>query len=304
MEKISPAFFENNVPICFSVNDKYVPLLAVTIQSIIDNSNSKNNYDIVILTTGINSKNQMLLYTMIAKYKNFSIRIFNIGSAIYGYNFFTESSNSCTKYSNEIYFRVLVPTLMPEYDYVIFLDADLVVNADIAKLLNEDYSKSLVGAVRDYEGIAACYNNNLERTKYRINEIGIKSFENYFVSGVLVINIKMFNSLFSGDDLIRMAVSKNWVQFDQDLLNYICKDKVKILDASWDFVEDIYGWYHSMPERLFDEYKSSEENPKIIHFSGARKPWKNRTSKYSAEFWKYADKTPFNYILSRLKIVL
>ncbi len=304
MEKIIPAFYENNVPICFSVNDKYVPLLAVTIQSMIDNSSDKNNYDIVILTTGIDARNQMLLYSMIASHKNFSIRFFNVGSSVYGYNFYIEHPKGGTKYSNEIYFRVLVPSLMPDYDYVIFLDADLVVNADIADLLKEDYSNSLVGAVRDYEGIAACYNNNLERTKYRLNEIGIKNFENYFVSGVLVINTKMFNSLFSAEDLMRMAVSKNWIQFDQDLLNFICKDKVKILGAEWDFVEDIYGQYQSMPQNLFDEYTESEENPKIIHYSGARKPWKNRTSKYSAEFWKYAEKTPFKNTLNHLKVVL
>ena len=304
MEKIIPAFYENNVPICFSVNDKYVPLLAVTMESIIENSSEHNNYDIVVLTTGIEAKNQMRLYSMISKHKNFSLRFFNVGSSIYGYNFFIDQPKGGSKYSNEIYFRVLVPTLMPDYDYVIFLDADLTVNADIADLLKDDYSECLVGAVRDYEGIAACYNNNLERTKYRINEIGIKNFENYFVSGVLVINTKMFNSLFSADDLMRMAVSKNWIQFDQDLLNFICKDKVKIISADWDFVEDIYGWYHSMPENLFAEYLASEENPKIIHFSGARKPWRNRTSKYSIQFWKYADRTPFKNTLDRLKIIL
>ncbi len=304
MNKIYPAFYENNVPICFSINDKYAPLLAVTIQSIIENSSSNMNYDIVILTTGVSDENQIKFFSMIKNHKNFCIRFFNVGQAVFGYNFFLESSKGNTKYSSEIYFRVLVPTLMPDYDYVIFLDADLIVKDDIAKLLDEDYSNFLVGAVRDYEGIAACYNNNYERAKYRIEEIGIKNFENYFISGVLVINIKFFNSLFSGDELIRMAVSKNWVQFDQDLLNYICKDKVKIIDASWDFVEDIYDQYKKIPEKLFKEYLASEQNPKIIHYVGARKPWKNKLSKYSNYFWEYATKTPFNKLIEHLKIVL
>ncbi len=304
MEKIQPAFYENNVPICFSINDKYVPLLAVTIESIIENSSSDFNYDIVILITGVNAKNQTLLFSLIRNHPNFSIRFFNVGKEVYGYNFFIESALGNTKYSNEIYYRVLVPSLMPDYDHVIFLDADLVVTTDIAELLNYDYSNYLVGAVRDYEGIATCFNNNYERTKYRLNELGIKTFEDYFVSGVLVINVKMFNSLFSGEDLLRMAVSKNWIQFDQDLLNYICKDKVKIIDASWDFVEDIYNQYKSMPKKLFNEYIESEKNPKIIHYSGNRKPWKNKTSVYSAEFWKYAKNTPFFDTLNHLNNVL
>lgn len=304
MNKIKPAFFENNVPICFSINDKYAPLLSVAIESIIENSSPNKNYDIVILTTGVSAKNQMKFFSMIKNHKNFCIRFFNVGAAVFGYNFFIESGRGNTKYSSEIYFRVLVPTLMPDYKYVIFLDADLVITHDVADLLNEDYSNALVGAVRDYDGIAACYNNNYERAKYRINELGIKNFENYFISGVLVINTRLFNELFSGDELIRMAVSKNWIQFDQDLLNFICKDKVKIIDASWDFVEDIYGQYKDIPENLFKEYLESEKDPKIIHYSGNRKPWKNKMSKYSEIFWKYAENTPFIELLNHLKIVL
>ena len=97
-----------------------------------------------------------------------------------------------------------------------------------------------------------------------------------------------------------MAVSKNWIQFDQDLLNFICKDKVKIIDASWDFVEDIFGDYKNMPRNLFEEYVESEKNPKIIHFAGNRKPWKNKFSKFSQEFWSYAKKTPFKVLFEKI----
>lgn len=304
MEKIFPAFYENNVPICFSINDKYAPIFSVALKSILDNSNEKLNYDIVVLTTGINAENQMNLFSMIKNHKNFSLRFINVGASVYGYNFFIESAKGNTKYSSEIYFRILVPTLMPDYDYVLFLDADILATTDISEIFNNNFDGFLVGAVRDYEGIAACYNSNLERAKYRINELGIKNFEDYFISGVLILNIKMFNSLFSGDELIKMAISKNWIQFDQDLLNYICKDKVKILDARWDFVEDIYGDYQKMPNKLFSEYLSSEKNPKLIHFVGNRKPWKNRVSKYSDLFWKLAEKTPYSFLFSRLKNII
>ena len=44
-------------------------------------------------------------------------------------------------------------------------------------------------------------------------------------------NIKKFNEQFNVNDLLNLAISKNWKQFDQDLFNYICGDNVKILDA-------------------------------------------------------------------------
>ena len=300
MEEIKPAFSVNNVPICFSANDKYIPLLSVTLASIIEHSNADNNYDVVILMTNISDENQVKLRTMVSVYKNFSIRFVNVGPYVYGYNFYIESDPTNTKFSDEIYYRVLVPALMPSYDNVIFLDADLVVLDDIAKMLEEDYSNALVGAVRDYEGISNCYNKNYEKTKYRISELGIKNFDNYFISGVLVMNIKKFNEQFDMKDLLNLAVSKNWKQFDQDLLNYLCQDAVKIIDAGWDFLEDIYGTYQSLPKKLFQEFLASEKNPKIIHFAGSRKPWIKTDSKYNKEFWKYAEKTPF---IAELKLL-
>ncbi len=300
MEEIKPAFKENNISICFSANDKYVPLLAVTISSIIENSKPENNYDIVILMTSISDENQVKLRTLIAAKPNFSIRFVNVGPYVFGYSFYTESDPTNTKFSDEIYFRILVPAIMPEYDYVIFLDADLVVLDDIANILDYDYSESLVGAVRDYEGISSCYTNNYEKTKYRISELGIKNFDNYFLSAVLVMNIKKFNEKFDVKDLLNLAVSKNWKQFDQDLFNYLCQDETTIIDAAWDYMEDIYGSYQSLPKKLFDEFLKSEKHPKIIHYSGGRKPWIKTDSKHNKVFWEFAAKTPFEADLKAL----
>ena len=301
MEKISPVFSNNVVPICFSANDKYVPLLSAELESIIKHSSPENNYDIVILTTSISDENHFKLMSQIKNHPNFSIRIVNVGPVVYGYNFYLDSRLTNTKYSSEIYFRLLCPTLMPDYDYVIFLDADLVVLDDLANLLKVDYSQNMIGAIRDYEGIANCYNNNYERTKYRINEIKVKTFENYFASGVLVFNIKKFNESYTEKQLLDLASSRKWIQYDQDFFNFICGDDVKIIDAAYNFVEDIDHVYKSLPEKLFEEFLASEKDPKIIHYSGNRKPWINVSSKYNAEFWKAAETSPFLTEIKKMK---
>ena len=302
MEPITPAFSENIVPICFSANDKYMPLLATQIVSIIKNSSDQKNYDIVILMTEISDENKVKILSLIASHPNFSIRFVNVGPQVYGYNFYIESDITNTKYSDEIYYRVLAPAVMQNYSHVIFLDADLVVLDDVAKLLDYASDSHMISAVRDYEGIANCYNNNYERTKYRISELGITNFDDYFISGVIVMNNNMFNERFSTKELLDMAVSKNWKQYDQDLLNYLCKGSVKIIDAKWDFVEDIDGVYQSMPKQLFAEYLESEKDPKIIHYSASRKPWKRTESKYNKHFWEYAKQTPYFTELKRLII--
>lgn len=300
MEKITPAFLNNNIPVVLSANDHYAPLLATTIASIIENSVPSNNYDIVILMTNISDENQVKLRSLVSSHSNFSIRFINVGPYVFGYKFYIESEITNTKYTDEIYFRVLVPSLMADYDYIIFLDADVVVNDDVAKLLSYDISDDMVGAIRDYEGIANCYNNNYERTRYRINELGIKNFENYFNSGVITMNIKAFNNKFAENELLNLAVSKNWKQYDQDLLNSLCNEDIEVIDATWNFIEDIDNTYHSMPKKLFNEYVASEKSPKLVHYSASRKPWKNTHSKYNEYFWKYAKLTPFYDYLKSL----
>lgn len=293
MEIIKPAFNENNIAVCFSANDNYAPLLSTTIASIAENSTANNNYDIVILYSDMTALNRQKIESVAGGRTNFSIRFVNILPYIYGYDFYTESDLTNTKYSNEIYYRLLAPAVFDGYSKVVYLDADLVVRTDIAELFETDVSNYLVAAVRDYEGIAACYNNNYERTKYRINELGIKNFNDYFISGVLVMNLEMFNKSFSLKSLLDMATSKNWKQYDQDVLNLLCQGKTLIVDAGWDFVEDIHGTYTSLPAELFAEVTKVEEDPMIIHYSADRKPWINLGSKYNEDFWKYAALTPY-----------
>lgn len=302
MKTIKPAFSSNNVPICFSANDKYVPLLSVTIKSIIEKSKPENNYDICIFMSDINQENQEKLLSLTDSIANFKIRFVDVKEYISGYKFFIESDPTNTKFSNEIYYRVLVPAIMPEYNKVIFLDADILVLDDIAKLYNNyDITDYYLGAVRDYEGIANCYAKNYHRTKYRIQVLGITNFNNYFNSGVLLMNPSKFNKDFTAEALLDIAVSKDWKQFDQDVLNFLCKDATLIVDAKWNYLEDITGDYKRLPEELFDEFLESEDAPKIVHFAGRRKPWINIGSKYNKLFWKLAKQTPF---LTELKNML
>ncbi len=302
MNEIKPAYQNNNVAICFSINNKYAPLLATTLVSIAENSNPQNNYDIVVLIADLNEENQKRLSQIVNNRPNFSIRFVNVYPYVFGYNFYTDSSLTNTKYTYEIYFRLLAPAVINAYEKVLFLDADLIVKSDIAELYKIKIDDQLIGAVRDYEGIASCYLNNYERTKYRIEELGLKNFNNYFASGVILMNIIEFNRTFTVKSLLDMAVSRKWKQYDQDILNFICKGKVKLLGSEWNFVEDINGSYGSLPVELFAEYSASEKSPKIVHFSADRKPWINTVSKQNLDFWKFAELTPYKEVLSNLLV--
>ena len=52
-------------------------------------------------------------------------------------------------YSKATYFRLFLPNLYPQYDKVLYLDSDIILNDDIAKLYNINIKDNLLGAVPD-----------------------------------------------------------------------------------------------------------------------------------------------------------
>ena len=64
------------IPIFFAVDDAYIPCLAVSLQSLIENSSDENNYVIKILHTNIKEENK----EKIQKYEkqNVSIEFFDL----------------------------------------------------------------------------------------------------------------------------------------------------------------------------------------------------------------------------------
>ena len=84
---------------------------------------------------------------------------------------------------------------------------------------------------------------------------------------------------------------------DQDILNTIFKDKVLLLDYIYNFqwheflaLEDENNYTN---KAKIESYIFASRNFKLIHFTGAIKPWTNPEIAESYYFWQYARKTPF-----------
>ena len=103
---IEPAFSNNNIPVVFASNEQFVPVMAVMIQSIIENSSVSKNYDLIVLTTNISNAYKAQLQSMVQAYQNFSIRVFDISVDIEGLNFYTANRETITA---ETYYRLLEP---------------------------------------------------------------------------------------------------------------------------------------------------------------------------------------------------
>lgn len=298
MKRIDKVFSGGEIAICFSANSDFVPYTAVMIRSIIDHSDKNKNYDITVLYTELQQQLQDMLFSLEVGHRNIKIRTFDVSDYISGFDFFTESIYTKSKYSKEVYFRLLIPTLMPSYDKVIYLDGDMIAFDDVSLLMNCDISGYLLAACRDYAGTAHCYTEGDDRRAYRADELGIKNIDDYIISGTLIFNIPEFNKLFDAHRLMEISASRVWRQHDQDVLNKICEERIYILGGEWNY---LFGntLIKNLPPHLYSEYLESEKNIKIVHFAGERKPTRNKPVKFSEEFWSIAKRTPFYDILNK-----
>ena len=186
----------NTIPIFFTVDDKYVPFLAVALQSLIENSSEKNYYLIKILYTSITEENQ----EKIKKYEKENVNIE-----------FEDLNYNINKIKNKLYTR----------EYYL---------ADVAELYNIDMGDNLVAAAPDdvIQKIEV-FQEYVEKV------VGVADYRNYFNAGVLLMNLDELRKFdFQEKFLYSLEKIKFAVAQDQDYLNRLCKGRVKIISNVWD----------------------------------------------------------------------
>lgn len=186
---------------------------------------------------------------------------------------------------------------MPDYDYVVYLDGDMVCLQDIYSLNEQLGFEELIAATRDYCGNAACYDPESDRLRYRTSFLGDFDINNYVISCLIIYNVKKFNKLFVPDYVANLAQSNNWLQHDQDVLNLLCKNDIKYISPKWALLDELSYTKKFLPDSYFEEYYNAKCSPHIVHFAADKKAWLNKKSDFNQFFWKEAYKTEYFSIL-------
>ena len=274
------------VPVVFATNDKYLPYLAVSICSLIENSSEEKFYDVYVLHTGLSELNKIRICNMSTE--NVHIRTVDTGTLTDGLPLYEKGH-----FSVEMYYRILIPELLWQYGKVLYIDCDTVIRADVSRLLSVDLGENVIGAVRNP------LDNDMRRYVTRVLNIGD---EDYFNSGVLLICTDAFKENGIRDkcfDILRRY--KGLACPDQDALNISCLGKCLYLDGGWNFQTGNHSYTA--------EYKyESLIDVKIIHYTTGNKPWNTRGLPLSEHFWSYAGKTSYyedillNFLGSALRL--
>ena len=294
-EELKPlvVFDKPIVPVVFAADDNYVSQLTTTVYSAMKNADPSYFYDVAVLQRNIAWDKQERLRDFFKQFPNMSLRFTNVERELSGHDLSTNNAHI----SIETYYRFLIQKLLPFYDKVLYLDSDIVINGDIAKLYNTDLQGKLLGAIRDIDFLANLNVKHGKRMGYAKNVLKMKNPYDYFQAGVLVLNTKAMRERYTIRQWLTYASNPAFIYNDQDVLNAHCEGEVLYLPWEWNVVHDCGGRVGNLfvqaPNDIYDAYMRSRNNPQIIHYAGFQKPWTDPDCDFASIYWRYARETPF-----------
>ncbi len=175
-----------------------------------------------------------------------------------------------TKYfTKEMYYRLLIPRLLPDEERALYLDPDIILFRSVEDFYHTDFEGAMMVAVPDYLGDSYYP----ERKKH----LGLGSEYRYINSGVLLFNIPLMRERFDLDDMFRfMGECGLTLEFpDQDLINVYFRDNIQYAPREYNFTTEYVGTGDFLKYLLSPGYRRAErERVVIAHYMGKCKPWK------------------------------
>lgn len=286
---------QHTIPILLSTSEEYALPTTITMISILENAkkNTFINFHILIphAFPGFISK---YFETTFSKYINCRI-VFSIMGNEFDSAYMADSHIACPTY-----YRLLAPTLFPQYNKIIYLDSDIIVNSDLTSYYDLSIDDFLVSGVK----APAYHMYSLEHAEVYKKLSDIKSLDQYINAGAIVMNLKKMRELNLVGEFIELS-KKRHPSMDQDILNKVCYGRIRILPLKYN---NMISKYQNEKEELLKifgeiEVAEAEDKPVIIHYCDKIKPWVKKDCYKGEVWWKYAKLSPFvGELINALKI--
>lgn len=282
----------SDISIAFSVTREYAKYFGVALHSLIQNSNPKLTYDIVVLDHDIAPVNKIKLSKMVPD--NFSLRFVDI-SIFLQEKLKDFNIKSIGVHAKELYDKLFIPLLFKDYKRILYLDSDVCVNDNLADLFNINLNSQPLGAIKNYSSWLPKWGT--KRKLYIKEYLHIDEPENYFNTGVLLFDNEKFDLKEYYKKLKRVSGKIKFYYPAEEILNVVFNEKTEFLSHVWNYQHSSCMSDESYLDKLFGEYREdfieANNNPKIIHYDSVIKPWICPNVISSGIFWNYARTSPF-----------
>ncbi len=276
---------KNEIVIVCAADNQFADALTVMIYSVLKTSSSKN-IKLYVLDGGISLLAKNRISTLVNKRGN-RIKFLKMDENMFKGYLVSE------RLTQAIYYRLLIPDLLlgENVQKAIYLDCDLMLNADISELWNVELGRNVLAAVAETN--EGCRYVSSPRALRLYKELGIPEKNKYFNSGVLVMNLEEWRKRNITAKVCNYLTEnrEQVIYHDQDGLNAILWDSWLELPTDWNVMSYLFITEHK--HQVINMEKETVEqlrrNPKIVHFTGWKKPWiEECVHPYASLYRKYA----------------
>ena len=254
---------DNGINICLACDNNYGKHAGVVIASILANADEEDCLNFFILDGGIKGECKKDLESL-KTIKDCSINFIKIKSELFDEYKKVKTHSYVTLAT---YYRLKLPTLLPDIEKVIYFDCDFVINDSLNKLYKIDMEDKPIAGVQDIK-----------------KKMLVKN-PTYVNAGMLIFDLKRMREL-NLEEVFLNWTQKHLVNItcgDQEIINEVCKGQIKLLPDEW-----------NVQSSNFTNRSSYTKNPKGIHFISKKKPWHYGSYSYHKSYYfKYLQLTPW-----------
>ncbi len=258
-----------DIKVCYTCDNNYAEYTAVSIASVIKNSNANDNLTFYVISHNISDENREKIEKL--KY----IKDFNVNFITPKEEIFNDFKNiKTTEYLPlASFFRLKIASLIQNEDKIIYLDPDTIIEKSLSEFYGTAISNYFCAGIPDI---------SYKRLGKRL---GFNENNKYINSGVLLVNLKKWRDENAEEKFINNAKQYEnlFILGDQDIINKSFENQVLIVNNKWNV-------------QVINFYSRSDYSQKfnILHYTGSQKPWKFSSYIPQKEVWfKYRNLTDY-----------
>jgi len=271
--------------VAFVANDNYAMPLAAAIASVIANLGKNQKIEIFIVDVGVSAVRKKIV-DQLANPNGVKI------SWIVPPETYVDTVESLPQgyVERTCYYKMFIHELLgPGYPQILYLDCDLIVEADITELWRAEMGDHYLLAAQDLVNPFVSSPYGLRNWR----ELGRDGKDELFNTGVYVLNAAKWHEEGIGPKLVEYLKEHHQsVRLcDQDAINAVVNNQWGRLDRRWNVLP-----YMSLARRYSLLSKRQQQaligEAKLLHFCGPNKPWNFRCKHPKRDrFFFYLDRT-------------
>jgi len=280
----------HTIPILTCFDDNYVIPAAVAFHTLASTADPAHRYVVHVAHSDISPVHQQRLAAMLAGLPAEVELVFM--DMKHQLSDLFERTGGKGHYSKEMFYKLLAPSLFPQYDRMLVTDVDVLFAGDVSRdvlafdVADDVYlagSPSLVRRGSWVDQVSRLYEPKFSAEERARLVVG---------AGYYVVNLARMRADGLEARLLQFARDNahRLLQPEQDTLNLVCHPRIRLLPADSMVCTYAYEFYRDDADLAHDlhypaaEVRHALDHPVQLHFAGAAKPWTHPSATRS-EVW-------------------